>query len=125
MKSTITHALAALVLAGQLSSCSAILGAGGGTGAISASVVSPRASARTLTPSGGEIADYSLSASGPSGATLTGSSASGSFSFTEVAAGTWSLSLKGYDSEGALLVSAETSVTVSEGETAKSALSPK
>lgn len=72
---------------------------------------------RSILPSGMSPASYHLSGSGPSSATLSQDSTSGSFSVSNIAAGDWTLTVTGLDASNNAIVSGSTTATIAVGKT--------
>lgn len=68
---------------------------------------------RSITPASGFITSYSATGSGPG--SVSSSSTTGTFSFTDLALGSWTFTVYGLDSSGAVVAKASTSVTISAG----------
>ena len=89
-----------------------------------ASIEGSRASGRTILPSNCTIASYSLSGTGPSGATTSASSSSGSFDVSSLLVGSWSLTVTGNKyTWGSPVLTGSTKVTIAEDQEASATIS--
>jgi hypothetical protein len=97
---------------------------GGKTGSVVLKVPGD-SGARTILPPAASIAvaSYSVSGSGPSGATLAATAESASpFTVSGLSAGSWTLTVNGLDASGAAIASGTASVTVTAGQTASASV---
>ena len=115
-----TRYFALVILASVLASACAIAGGGADSGSLTLKAGS--AGSRTIAPASGFIASYSASGSGPSSVSST--SSTGSFSFTDLAPGSWTFTVSGLDaaSNGNVIATGTAVVTISSGASASASV---
>jgi Bacterial surface proteins containing Ig-like domains len=83
--------------------------------------------ARTLIPDGSTIVSYSATGTGPGGATIAATtSTTGSFSFSGLLVGSWTITVSGLDSSGTVIATGSATVSITNGGTSSAtvALTP-
>jgi len=94
---------------------------GSPTGSLTLSI--PANAARSILPASIDILSYSASGIGPSGATIpVTTSSTGSFFFTALSVGSWTITVNGMDASNAIIASGTTTVSISATQSASASI---